>query len=86
MHTETQVKNELISEGFIETSPSVFKCLISNFEAAGTISNGDRMVTLTIDETGRWFSRVDGWGKVERDVDLCNFVHNPIGAIKAVLK
>ena len=86
MHIETQVKNELLNEGFIETAPSVFKCLISGFAAAGTISNGERMVTLTIDETGRWFSRVDGWGKVERDVDLRDFVHNPIGAIKAVLK
>jgi len=46
---------------------------------------GFQIMTLRIDETGRWFERVDGWGKVERDVDLRNYENDPAGAIKVVI-
>lgn len=37
---------------------------------AGTISNGTRNVVLDMSENGRWFSIVDGWNNVIKDLDL----------------
>lgn len=40
--------------------------------------------TLQIDSGGRWLERVDGWGTVERDVDLRNYT-NPADAVRDAL-
>ena len=55
-------------------------------ELAGTISNGTRVVTLTICERGRYLARVDGCGRTIRDVDLRDFPNDPTGAIAKVME
>lgn len=84
MHISEQVSATLVSDGW-QQKHHTFKKLIPNFAAAGSLSNGDRVVTLTMSASGRWLERRDGWGKVERDVDLRNY-SDPKEAIKAVLK
>ena len=70
MHISDKVKNQLHIDGWAINGDDEYQRLIANFSDAGHMSSGDRMVKLTIDATGRWFSRVDGWGKVVKDVDL----------------
>lgn len=56
-----------------------------SFDAeAGQLSDGSRVQTVELDESGRWLSRIDGWD-VANDVDLRNFADDPAGAIAAVL-
>ena len=40
---------------------------------AGQLSNGDRLVTILIDSTGRWMEMVDGFGNIIADIDLRNY-------------
>ena len=66
---------------------------ITGFAEAGTVSDGTRVVSLAINETGRYFSRLDGFGNIESDLDLRDFWgrpseteywSNPRGAIVAL--
>lgn len=83
-HIGEQVKRALRRRGFEETQDG-FKKRIANFAEAGAISDGARVVCLTIDETGRWLSRLGGLG-VENDVDLRNFWSSgPDAAIDSVM-
>lgn len=90
MHISEKVEQALIADGwelqsFINAGDRCnYQKRIENFAPAGTVSNGARVVTLRIDQTGRWLERVDGWGKVERDVDLRRF-DDAATAIQAVL-
>jgi len=62
-----------------------FTRMTEGVEEAGSLSNGRRLVRLSIDETGRYLERKDGWGKVEEDVDLRYFTDDVMGAIERVL-
>jgi len=31
---------------------------------------GEAIVTLMMDQSGRWLERVNGWGETEREIDL----------------
>lgn len=86
MHISDQVAELLQNDGWQETAPNTWRCMISGFAPAGTISDGTRIVRLTICDAGRYLSRVDGWNHVEKDVDLRNWQDNPAGAIAAVLE
>ena len=88
-HISEQVAHELKILGWLvahDEQGFVAQKMINGYEATGQLSNGTRLVTLEIDSTGRWLSRVDGWGKVIKDVDLRNFPDEPQGAIDEVLK
>ena len=84
MYIMDQIEAELIATGW-QANGLAFTKRIEGFAPAGQFSNGARVVTLRIDETGRWFERVGAWGDIERDVDLRNFDNSPEGAIAAVL-
>jgi len=47
--------------------------------------DGARKLVLRLDEQGRYLERIDGWGKVEKDVDLREF-NEAAEAIAAVLE
>lgn len=93
MHISDQVAQALLNDDWVwdgDLNGSLYEAkftkVITFPELAGTISDGTRLVTLTICERGRYLSRVDGWGKVELDVDLRDFPNEPHRAIDAVLK
>lgn len=48
------------------------------------VPNGARVLRFTIDATGRWLARVDGWGAVESDCDLRRFSRDAGGALREV--
>jgi hypothetical protein len=86
MHISEQVANELLRTGwnFDDRNCTASK-RIEGFANAGQLSNGSRIVTLRLDAQGRYLERIDGWGGVEKDVDLRNYANNPKAAIAAVL-
>lgn len=43
---------------------------IKSYDISGQFSTGDRIVHINLDSTYRWFSKTDGWGKVDKDLDL----------------
>lgn len=47
------------------------------------VPNGARVLRFTIDATGRWLARVDGWGAVESDCDLRWFGDDAGAALRA---
>ena len=79
-HISEQVHAYLIADGWWICGVKFNKI----FATGGLF--GRQIKTLQMDKTGRWLERVDGWGNVERDVDLRNFPNDPAGAIAAVLK
>ena len=85
MHISDKILAELLRTGWRHKAKDTFTKRIEGYAEAGTVSNGARIVTLEMDATGRWLSRVDGWGKVEKDADLRNYQNDPRGAIDAVL-
>ena len=54
-----------LSDGTVE-----FKKKIGGFEESGTLSDGTRVVTLSLCPRYRYLGRVDGWGFVAKDLDL----------------
>ena len=84
-HIKDDLHNLMISENWEFDGVETYRKFVDGIEEAGTISDGSRVVILTIDGTGRWFSRVDGWGTVINDIDLRNFWGDPAGALKKVL-
>lgn len=78
-----EVQTGLATRGF-EQNGETFSKRIENFAEAGTVSDGARVVTLRLDDRQRYLERVDGFGKVEADVDLRRF-QDPDDAIDAVL-
>lgn len=90
MHISDRIAAELGVNGWemrarASHRDTLFTKRIEAFAEAGTCSDGARVVNLSIDESGRWLERHDGWGKVEREVDLRNFIDNAKGAIAAAL-
>lgn len=83
MHISDQVEAELVAQGWMNHGEE-FRKLVQDIEEAGALSDGRRVVRLVICPKGRWLERVDGWGKVEREVDLRDYT-DAKAAIKAVL-
>lgn len=84
MHISDQVKLELLSSGWQEMGSTFVKKFAAR-EEAGALSDGSRIIVLRIDASGRWLERHDGWGNVEKDVDLRSFSDAPREAVAAVL-
>lgn len=80
MHIFEQVAAELNAQGFARFPGFSFRKTVPT---GGQI--GRTTLTVQMDDTGRWLERVNGWGKVEKDVDLRDFASDPKGAIAAVL-
>lgn len=86
MHISDKIKKELLETGWVYFEQAdEYRKLIEGYALAGQLSSGSRVVCLNMDDTGRWFSRLDGWGKVEKDIDLRNY-SDASEAIAAVLK
>ena len=78
MHISDQVAAELTGRGFVVDGGHFAKRLPTGGEF------GFAKVFVTISDDGRWLSKVDGWGAVEKDCDLREF-SNAAKAIGAVL-
>lgn len=84
-HIGNRVEAALLTDGWDAIGPNTFRKRIEGFEDAGTVSDGARVITLEMDDSGRWLSRTSGWGTIENDVDLRRFPNDPKGAIAAVM-
>ena len=84
MHMADHVAKTLLEFGWRVETPGTYAKRIPCFADAGAFSDGTRVVRLRIDDGGRWLERVDGWGHVERDVDLRDY-DAPRAAINAAL-
>lgn len=40
---------------------------------SGAVTNGDRLVKLVMDNSGRWLEVIDGFGTTIADIDLRNY-------------
>ena len=78
MHISDQVAAELTERGFVVVHDRFEKRLPTSGEF------GLAKVFVTISDNGRWLSKVDCWGAVEKDCDLREF-SNAAKAIDAVL-
>lgn len=80
-----KVAAALVADGWEAFAGGRFeKVIVGWAEGGGMVPDGRRRVRLVLDGLGRWFERVDGWGKVEKDVDLREF-DNAAAAIAAIL-
>lgn len=84
LHIADHVALTLIDFGWRNQDDGTYTKRIRCFAEAGTMSDGTRVVRLRLDDNGRWLERIDGWGNVERDVDLRDYA-SPRAAINAVL-
>ncbi len=82
-HISEQVGAALEAQGFTRKG-NAFKKRIAGAAAAGQLSDGGRVVTLQIDDTGRYLERLDGFD-VANDIDLRDFAGDPEGAVRTVL-
>lgn len=84
------VRARLVADGW-DRQPrcfdgDVFHKRIPGFGPKGAFApDGVRFVKLRLDDRGRYLERIDGWGKVEKDVDLREF-DEAAAAIAAVLE
>lgn len=91
-HIADRVAAALLAGGWVEDrapgpegAVRCFRKLVPGAAEAGAlVPDGRRVLFVQICERGRWFERVDGWGKVEKDVDLREF-EEAAAAIAAVL-
>ncbi len=82
-HISDRVRETLLQLGFTSNDGSTYSRKVEGAAEAGTLSDGRRVVRLNLDATGRWFSAVDGWGKVESDLDLRDY-SEPLLAVWAL--
>lgn len=82
-HISDQVAEVLEANGF-ERKGDAFSRRFENVAAGGAFSDGARVITLQMDNTGRWLERLDGFD-VARDTDLREHAGDPIGAVRAVM-
>jgi len=76
MHISEKIVEYFANNGwiFVQDEKGVKATRTINFaHLAGQLSNGDRLVTILIDPTGRWMETVDGFGNIIADVDLRNY-------------
>lgn len=81
MHIQDQVTAELIATGWVR--PGADWRFTKSLPTGGQF--GMAICTLIMDESGRWLEAINGWGHVERCIDLRGYSNNPKGAVKAVL-
>ena len=80
MHISDEVRAVLIQRGFSTSDATTYKRIIAT---GGTFGRATQ--TVQIDPTGRWLERVDGWGAVQRDVDLRDYAGRASAAVDRVL-
>lgn len=77
MHISEKIAQYLIENKFAvstaENRDTVFKSFRKFDHLAGNMTDGTRLVTIAMDDTGRWLERHDGWGRSEKCVDLRNY-------------
>jgi len=83
MHISDMVTDELVLDGWDDRAQDNGDVIFYKRLPTGG-AFGEAIVTLRMDHTGRWLERVDGWGTVERDVDLREYI-SAEAAIEAVL-
>lgn len=83
MHISEQVAAALIADGWARTVENGDTLFRKSRPTGGAF--GQSRVCLCLDVTGRWLERSDGWGDVEREVDLRDWQGNAAGAITAAL-
>ena len=84
MHISDRVAQALLADGWRIAALSRKGDMSYTRTIATGGAFGRATQTLSIDLTGRWLARLDGWGTVERDVDLRDHT-DPQAAIAAVL-
>lgn len=77
VHIQDQVTNELMASGW--DRPGADFRFTKTMETGGQF--GKAICTVIMDEGGRWFEAIDGWGHVVHQIDLRNYDNNPKGAI-----
>lgn len=82
-HISERVKAALIADGWLYAIAPAGHHFEKMFPTAG--EHGRAKVFLLIEPCGRWFERLDGWGAVEKDVDLREF-DKAAEAIAAILE
>lgn len=93
-HISEEIETLLHGLGFLPVHNLAGNCrmtkLLPGQAIAGEQSDGSRFVTLEIDSAGRWLSSLDGFGMVEKDLDLRDFwgpgYCRPQAAIDTILK
>ena len=76
MHISEKIVEYFAKNGWIyaSTSEGVVATKTINFQKlAGQLSNGDRLVKIKMDVSGRWLEMVDGWDRPIADIDLRNY-------------
>lgn len=86
MHISEQVAAELTAQGFTARESAAWQIFTGRNGTSGGAFNRPVIVTVRIDPTGRWLERVDGWGNVERDVDLRDYAGRAAAAVDHVLE
>lgn len=81
MHISDEVMAVLIQRDFCTSDATTYKRTIATGGAFGRTTQ-----IVQIDPTGRWLERVDGWGTVERDVDLRDYAGRAAAAVDHVLE
>lgn len=81
-HIKDRLETELEQQGWVRvicqfSDDLYFRKRVEDFAPAGTLSSGARVMSVRMDVTGRWLERVDGWGKVEKGIDLREFWDHP---------
>lgn len=75
-----KVEKAILDKGFKafeqDNGDTHYKGVMVFPELAGQLSNGLRNVTISICKRGRYIGRLDGWGKIEKDIDLRTFWNN----------
>lgn len=76
-HIQDRIEEYLLSNGYnvktAENGDQVFQSWRKFDDLAGNLTNGERLVTIVMDETGRWLERHNGWGVSEKCLDLRNY-------------
>lgn len=89
-HIKDRLKDYFSRNGWIyaeDVDGSIFATRSIIFaHLAATVTDGERLVQLFVDPTGRWLECRNGFGVVEADVDLRDFTQAPaFDAVRAVV-
>jgi hypothetical protein len=88
MHISDTIAALFTAIGFAERATRggrEFSGRIIGAAMAGQLApDGGRILTFTLDHSGRWLAMIDGWGMVQADTDLRLHHDRPAGAIEAI--
>lgn len=84
-HISDMIRESLERDNWESSGNTFLKRIVGFADGGSFVRDGTRIVTLRMDDAGRWFERVDGWGEVQACVDLRKHWGDPEGAIAAVL-